>query len=83
MSSIIAFIICAAIVIFLVKVVFKGTKSVIGILINIAIGAIALWVLDLIGFGVPITWLTAGIVGLLGIPGVIILLVLKYLFHII
>ena len=81
-GSIVSLIICAAIVIFLAKVVFKGTKSVIGFLINIAAGALALWVLDLIGLGVNITWFTAGIVGFLGVPGVIVVLILTYVFPI-
>lgn len=83
LPSIVSFVICALIVLFVVKVIFKGTKSAIGILINIAVGAVALWILDIIGLGLPITWLTAGIVGLLGVPGVVILLVLKYLLHLI
>lgn len=83
MGSIMSFLICAALVIIISKVVFKGTKSVFGFLINIAAGAFALWVLDLIGFGVPINWVTAGIVGLLGVPGVVIVAVLKFVFHII
>lgn len=83
MGSIVSFIICAALVIIIAKIVFKGTKSVFGFLINIAVGALALWILDIIGLGVPITWVTAGIVGLLGVPGVVIVVVLKYVFHII
>ena len=82
-GSIISFIISAAIVLIIIKVVFKGTKSVLGFIINIAVGAFALWVLDIIGLGVPITWVTAGVVGLLGVPGVVIVVVLKYVFHII
>lgn len=83
MGAIISFLICAILVIFIAKVVFKGTKSVFGYLVNIAAGALALWILDLIGFGVPINWVTAGIVGLLGVPGVVIVAVLKFVFHLI
>lgn len=82
-GSILSFCIAAIIVSVFIKIVFKGTKSVFGFLINIAAGAVALWVLDLLGLGVPITWLTAGIVGLLGVPGVVVVVVLKYLFHIV
>lgn len=81
-GSILSFCIAAIIVSVFIKIVFKGTKSVFGFLINIAAGAVALWVLDLLGLGVPITWLSAGIVGLLGVPGVVVVVVLKYLFHI-
>lgn len=83
MEAIISFLICAAIVVIIAKIIFKGTKTAIGFLINIAIGAVALWILDLVGLGITITWLTAGVVGLLGIPGVVLLFVLKYIFHII
>lgn len=83
MGSIVSFLICAFLVIIIAKIVFKGTKSVLGFLINIAVGAVALWILDLIGLGIPITWVTAGIVGLLGVPGVVVVVVLKYVFHLI
>ena len=83
MGSILTFLICAIVVFFIVKIVFKGTKTAFGFLINIAIGGVSLWVLDLFGFGVPITWLTAGIVGILGVPGVIVVFLLKFIFHII
>ena len=83
LPAIISFVICAAIVFFIAKFVFKGTTTVFGFLINVAVGAVALLILDVVGLGVPITWLTAGIVGLLGVPGVVIVCVLKYVFNLI
>ena len=80
MGTVISFIVTVAIVIIIAKIVFKGTASVIGFLINAAVGAVALWILDLLGVGLPINWITAGVVGLLGVPGVILLLLLKYVF---
>lgn len=82
-DSVVSFLVCAFIVFIVIKLVFKGTKTAVGFLINIVIGAVALWILDLVGLGIPITWLTAGIVGLLGIPGVVIVFVLKYVFYLI
>lgn len=82
-ESIISFFIAAVICLILIKIIFKGTKSLFGFLINIAAGAFALWILNILQLDVPITWLTAGIVGLLGVPGVVVVVVLKYLFHII
>ncbi|MBQ9314107.1 MAG: pro-sigmaK processing inhibitor BofA family protein [Clostridia bacterium] len=79
-GSIIAYIIAVAVVLLIAKVFFKGTSAVIGFLVNAAVGAVVLWVLDIIGLGVPITWLTAAIVGFLGVPGVIIVVILKYVF---
>ena len=80
-SSAISFIIALAIVILVVKFIFKSATSIIGFLINAAVGAVALWILDIVGFGVPINWITAAVVGFLGIPGVILLVVLKHVFH--
>lgn len=81
-ESIISFFVCAVIVLVIAKFVFKGTSTFFGFLINVAVGAVALLLLDVVGLGVPITWLTAGIVGLLGVPGVVIVCVLKYVFNI-
>ena len=80
-GPIISFIIAAAIVIFIAKVILKGTMSVFAFIANAAVGAVALWILNIIGLGIPITWLTAGVVGLLGVPGVVLLCLLKYVFN--
>ena len=76
-GTVISYVIAVAIVLIIAKIFFKGTKAIIGFLINAAVGAVALWVLDLLGLGVPITWLTAAI------PGVIIVCLLKFVFHVI
>ena len=81
-GSIIAYAIALALVLIIAKIFFKGTKAVLGFLINAAVGAVVLWILDIVGLGVPITWLTAAIVGFLGVPGVILVVILKYVFHI-
>ena len=41
---------------------------------NSIVGAIILWVINLFGVGIEITFLKALIVGILGIPGVILVL---------
>ena len=81
-TPIISFVLAAAIVIFIAKVILKGTISVFAFLANVAVGGFILLILDLIGLGVPITWLTAGIVGLLGVPGVVLVCILKYVFKV-
>jgi len=78
----IAFIIALAIVLLVAKLVFKSSTTIIGFLINAIVGAVILWVLNLVGLGIPISWLTAAIVGFLGVPGVIIVVILKYVFKI-
>ena len=42
---------------------------------NSIVGAIILWVINLFGVGIKITFLKALIVGILGIPGVILVLI--------
>ena len=42
---------------------------------NSIIGAIILWAINLLGVGIKITFLKALIVGILGIPGVILVLI--------
>ncbi len=82
-GSIVAFIIAVAIVLIIAKLAFKSTRSFYGILVNSALGVFALWILDVVGYGVPITWITAGLVGLLGVPGVVVLVVMRYILNII
>ena len=83
MESIIFFIIAVAIGVFILKVLFKVTGSIIGFLINSLVGAIVIGVLNIFGLGIPITWLTSIIVGMFGVAGVLIVLILKFVFKII
>ena len=82
-ESVVAYLLAVILVVFLLKVVFKVSINVIGFLVNSLIGAVIIWALNLFGLGVPITWLTSAIVGLLGVPGVLIVLAMKFLFKII
>ena len=63
-------------VLIVVKLLAWPIKKVIGLLINIAIGITLLYLFNMFGAGIlgfvlPINWITALIVGLLGIPGFI------------
>ena len=63
-------------VLIIVKLLAWPIKKIIGLLINIAIGITLLYLFNMFGAGIlgfvlPINWLTALIVGLLGIPGFI------------
>lgn len=82
-ESVVAYLLAVILVVFLLKVVFKVSINVVGFLVNSLIGAVIIWALNLFGLGVPITWLTSAIVGLLGVPGVLIVLAMKFLFKII
>ncbi len=58
-------------------------KIIVRFLINALVGGIVIYVLNLIGVGIALNWITALIVGFLGIPGVIIVAILQFVFHII
>ncbi len=82
LKSVVGFVIAVAVAIFLLKIVFKISISVVGLLINAVVGGVVLWILNLVGIKIPINLLTAIITGFFGIPGVIILLALKYIFKV-
>lgn len=54
-------------------------KKVIGIAINAVIGMVVLWLINLTGLvSIPINIITCLVVGILGVPGTIILILLYY-----
>jgi inhibitor of the pro-sigma K processing machinery len=71
----------------LVLVVFiilkKPIKIVLKLLLNTVIGFIALfalnWLGSFVGITMPINWLNAVLVGVLGVPGVALILLLQWL----
>lgn len=73
--------------VFLIFKIFKiSIKLFVKFLINALIGAALLYVCNIVFGGMlkidaltlPINWLTAGVTGVLGVPGVILLLMLQY-----
>lgn len=63
-------------VLIIVKLLAWPIKKIIGLVINIVIGIALLYIFNmfgagLLGFVLPINWITALIVGVLGIPGFI------------
>lgn len=83
LSVIIAFVI-GLIFLFLLGKIFVAPMKVIGrLIINAIIGGILLWVIDYfgvyIGLRIPINPVTALIAGVLGVPGIVLLIVLQYL----
>ncbi len=75
--SIVTFALALAIVLLILKVLGKSLKILIGVIVNALIGFVVLTVLKICGIAVAVNWLSALIVGLLGIPGLIIVLVLQ------
>ena len=72
----------AIIVLLLAKFVFKvNVKRLIELIINIVLGIIVLWLINKfggsLGISIPINIITAIVVGILGLPGVIILILLN------
>lgn len=78
LSFFIAFVVLYAIL----KIISLPVKIIIKLMLNALIGGVILFLLNLIGgqFGLvlDINWLTTLIVGFLGVPGVIIVLLLQF-----
>ena len=80
--DIIYFILSVIITLFILKIIFKVSVKVVNILINSFVGAVVLFILNLLGFNIPINWFTSILVGALGVPGVVILVILELVFKI-
>lgn len=65
------------------KVLLKPFKLIFKLLYNSIAGLLALWFINLLGaylgFHLPVNWLTVLLVGFLGIPGLLLVIVLKLL----
>ncbi|AOH47204.1 MAG: pro-sigmaK processing inhibitor BofA family protein [Centipeda sp. (in: firmicutes)] len=48
---------------------------------NSIVGAVILWVINLFGAGIEITFFKALIAGIFGVPGVILLLIARFMGH--
>lgn len=76
-KTILLYIICLAVLVFVLKLFKKPLKWVIRLLFSCVLGGLALFVLNLLiiktGFHFPINPLNALTVGVLGIPGIVLL----------
>lgn len=77
------FVIGVLVLFIILKILSMPMKLIIKFLINALIGGVVLYVLNLFGVGIVINWITALIVGFLGIPGVIIVAILQFVLHVI
>lgn len=76
--TVVAFVVAIAIVLLILKLIGKSMKMIRTILINAIVGFIALFVLNLIpGIDLNYNWWSGLITGLLGIPGVVIVVILQ------
>ena len=82
LQSIVIFVVVLAALLLILKLIGKSAKIIIGFLVNALIGFIILTILSLIpGLGITAGWLSSIIVGFLGIPGLVIVLILQLIFH--
>ena len=79
-----AVIICVLLVVLLFKIIRTPLKWAFKLLINAASGFIALVILNffggLVGLSLTVNLINCLVAGILGLPGVVLLLILKYLF---
>ncbi len=79
-----AVVICILLVVLLFKILKTPLKWALKLLLNAASGFIALVVLNffgaIVGLTLPINLINCLVTGILGLPGVVLLLLLKYLF---
>lgn len=81
-----ALLICIACIVFAVivgKVFISPLKRILKFVFNSVLGAGLIWVINLIGanfnFHVGLNWYTVIATGILGVPGVILIVILKFL----
>lgn len=71
-------------VLVIVKLLSWPFRKIIKLVINIALGLAMIWIVNTFGAGVgiaiPFNWVTALVSGLLGLPGVICLIILNFIF---
>jgi inhibitor of the pro-sigma K processing machinery len=83
LEFIIGYVIGFILLLIFAKLIFKSIKIVWKVIINALIGGAAIWLLNLFGVGIHVNWITALLVGFLGIPGVIVVLILQYVFSVV
>ena len=82
-SPVLAFIIGVVLLAIVLKIISFPIKRIIQLVINAIIGGVLLYIINIfgasIGFTLDITWWSALIVGVLGVPGVIIVAIIQFL----
>lgn len=78
-------IVAAVFILWLVVKLFRGPlKFLFKLLINTGLGFVALFLLnffgDFLGISLGINWINALVIGVFGFPGLVLLLLIKYLF---
>ncbi|WP_080508333.1 pro-sigmaK processing inhibitor BofA family protein [Haloparvum sedimenti] len=60
-------------------VAFKLLKAVKGLAVNAIVGVVILFVANLAGLGVQISWLSVLVCAIAGVPGAVLIIILSYL----
>ena len=80
LSTLVSFLIPALVVLLVLKLIALPFKIIIKVLINMLLGGLLLFGLGALGIiTVTLTWWMAAIVGILGIPGAIIVAILAFI----
>lgn len=80
MTEILTFIGAMLVLFIILKVISVPIKIIIKLLINALIGGVVLYLINLTGLiALDINWITSLIVGFLGLPGVIVVIILHFL----
>jgi inhibitor of the pro-sigma K processing machinery len=77
MELIVAFAVGLIVLCLIGKIISLPMKILWKMITNSIVGAVLLWVVNLFGAGVQITFIKALVAGVLGVPGVIIVLLMK------
>ena len=75
----IPYIIAILLLFVVLKILSLPMRIIIKFIINAIVGGIVIIIINLFGVGLELTWLTAAIVGFLGVPGVIIVAIMQFL----
>lgn len=82
LTTLVAFALGVMILCIVLKIISFPIKMIIKLVINAVVGGAVLFLINYfgatIGFTLDINWLSALIVGVLGVPGVIIVAILQY-----
>ncbi len=74
------YLIAVGILMLVLKILTFPIRLMFKILVNSIIGGLILWLLAKVGIFIVMTWWSCLLVGILGVPGVIILIVLSIIF---
>lgn len=86
-NSIITFIVCIIFLFVFGKLFFWPLKSIFKLIFNSILGGILIYIINIIGmnfgFHIGLNFITAIIVGFLGVPGAVLLIILKIILRLI